>query len=146
MFGWKYVLGEEMWCNSQLSFDWTGGRGLPGSPGLQGEPGGVVPTGYLLVRHSQSTNVPQCPQGYAKLWDGFSLLYIEGNERAHNQDLGKNGSLFFGILLTHSCLKISLTSFVWAVYTLQSSFWINYEFTKYLKGSYVEFRKWIPCC
>lgn len=29
-----------------------------------------------------------CPQGMAKLWDGYSLLYVEGQEKAHNQDLG----------------------------------------------------------
>ena len=27
-----------------------------------------------------------------KLWDGFSLLYIEGNLKSHNQDLGFAGS------------------------------------------------------
>lgn len=26
------------------------------------------------------------------MWDGFSLLYIQGNERAHGQDLGEAGS------------------------------------------------------
>lgn len=30
-----------------------------------------------------------CPQGMEKLWDGYSLLYVEGQETAHNQDLGK---------------------------------------------------------
>lgn len=33
--------------------------------------------------------VPMCPQGMDKLWDGYSLLYVEGQEKAHNQDLGK---------------------------------------------------------
>lgn len=33
-----------------------------------------------------------CPVGMAKLWDGYSLLYLEGQEKAHNQDLGKSGS------------------------------------------------------
>lgn len=27
-----------------------------------------------------------------KLWEGYSLLYIEGNEKSHNQDLGSPGS------------------------------------------------------
>lgn len=42
----------------------------------------------LLVRHSQQSTVPECPAGMEKLWDGYSLLYIEGNEKAHSQDLG----------------------------------------------------------
>lgn len=29
-----------------------------------------------------------CPQGMDMLWDGYSLLYVEGQEKAHNQDLG----------------------------------------------------------
>lgn len=45
-----------------------------------------------MVRHSQSTIVPRCEQGTTKLWDGYSLLYLEGNENAHHQDLGLAGS------------------------------------------------------
>ncbi|KFM82019.1 Collagen alpha-2(IV) chain, partial [Stegodyphus mimosarum] len=48
--------------------------------------------GMLVVRHSQSYNIPQCPRGMRKMWDGYSLLYIEGNEKSHNQDLGFAGS------------------------------------------------------
>lgn len=44
------------------------------------------------MKHSQDSQVPMCPQGMAKLWDGFSLLYVEGQEKAHNQDLGQPGS------------------------------------------------------
>ncbi len=62
--------------------------GPPGRDGNPGLPGGVLPSGFLLVKHSQTTEIPQCPPGQAKLWDGYSLLYLEGNERAHNQDLG----------------------------------------------------------
>ena len=42
----------------------------------------------MLVRHSQSSSIPLCGPGELKLWDGYSLLYIEGNEKAHHQDLG----------------------------------------------------------
>jgi len=49
-------------------------------------------TGILLVKHSQTDMVPECYPGHHKLWDGYSLLYIEGNEKAHNQDLGFAGS------------------------------------------------------
>lgn len=44
------------------------------------------------MRHSQTTSIPVCPAGHVRLWDGYSLLYIEGNEKAHNQDLGFAGS------------------------------------------------------
>ena len=66
-----------------------GPRGLPGPVGNPGLPGRTLPSGFLVVRHSQTLSVPQCPVGQKKLWEGYSLLYLEGNERAHNQDLGK---------------------------------------------------------
>lgn len=53
-------------------------------------PGRSVSVGYLLVKHSQSEQTPMCPVGMSKLWDGYSLLYLEGQEKAHNQDLGKS--------------------------------------------------------
>ena len=66
-----------------------GFRGPVGPPGNPGLPGGSLPNGFLVVRHSQTANVPQCPVGQSKMWEGYSLLYIEGNERSHNQDLGE---------------------------------------------------------
>lgn len=51
-------------------------------------PGRSVNIGYLLVKHSQSDQEPMCPVGMNKLWSGYSLLYFEGQEKAHNQDLG----------------------------------------------------------
>ena len=53
-------------------------------------PGRSVSVGYLLVKHSQTEQKPMCPVGMAKLWDGYSLLYLEGQEKAHNQDLGES--------------------------------------------------------
>ena len=47
----------------------------------------------MLVRHSQTSNVPRCEPGELQLWDGYSLLYLEGNEKSHHQDLGI--SLFY---------------------------------------------------
>lgn len=44
------------------------------------------------MKHSQGTEIPVCEPGHVRLWDGYSLLYIEGNEKAHNQDLGYAGS------------------------------------------------------
>jgi len=70
----------------------VGRKGLIGPPGTPGLPGPVLPTGFMLVRHSQTTTVPQCPPGGTPLWDGYSLLYLEGNERAHSQDLGEQPS------------------------------------------------------
>ncbi len=49
-------------------------------------------TGNILVRHSQTSSIPLCAEGEIKLWDGYSLLYLEGNEKAHHQDLGLAGS------------------------------------------------------
>lgn len=63
--------------------------------GEPGQPCDTVPdylTGTLLVKHSQSSSVPSCESGHIKLWDGYSLLYVEGNEKAHSQDLGMAGS------------------------------------------------------
>lgn len=68
--------------------------GAPGKVGRPGPPGSVgrsYSIGYTLVKHSQDSQVPMCPQGMAKLWDGYSLLYVEGQEKAHNQDLGMLG-------------------------------------------------------
>lgn len=73
----------------------AGLQGPIGAPGLIGEPGPACEaasdylTGILLVRHSQSGSVPLCEPGHIKLWEGYSLLYTDGDERAHSQDLGK---------------------------------------------------------
>lgn len=67
-----------------------GPRGLPGPAGQPCEIQQDYMTGIVLVRHSQTSEVPRCEPGHTKLWDGYSLLYIEGNERAHNQDLGNS--------------------------------------------------------
>eukprot|EP00105_Crassostrea_gigas_P005959 XP_011419724.1 PREDICTED: collagen alpha-1(IV) chain [Crassostrea gigas] len=73
-----------------------GRQGLPGAKGFAGLPGlsGAVGEGYgiYFARHSQTTVVPQCPAGTAKLWDGFSLVHVIGNGRSHGQDLGTSGS------------------------------------------------------
>lgn len=76
-----------------------GSRGLPGPPGSDGPqgppglPGSVSAAhGFLITRHSQSTEVPFCPEGSNLIYDGYSLLYVQGNERAHGQDLGTAGS------------------------------------------------------
>lgn len=69
-----------------------GNPGPPGSDGPQGPPGlpgsGSGAHGFLLTRHSQSEITPECPFGTNFIYDGYSLLYVQGNERAHGQDLG----------------------------------------------------------
>lgn len=67
----------------------AGSPGKQGIGGIPGMPGRSVSVGYTLVKHSQAETIPQCPVGMNKLWDGYSLLYVEGQEKAHNQDLGK---------------------------------------------------------
>jgi collagen type IV alpha len=67
----------------------AGPKGVPGLAGNPGPSGRVLPSGNIIVRHSQTDRVPMCPPGGSRLWEGYSLLYIEGNERAHSQDLGK---------------------------------------------------------
>lgn len=74
----------------------TGSNGPPGTPGEPGLPCETAPdylTGMLLVRHSQSEAVPQCEPGHIKLWEGYSLLSTDGDERSHSQDLGEIISL-----------------------------------------------------
>uniref|UniRef100_A0A8C6WBW3 Collagen, type IV, alpha 3 n=1 Tax=Nannospalax galili TaxID=1026970 RepID=A0A8C6WBW3_NANGA len=48
--------------------------------------------GFVFTRHSQTTAAPSCPEGTQPLYSGFSLLFVQGNERAHGQDLGTLGS------------------------------------------------------
>ncbi|TNN34930.1 Collagen alpha-2(IV) chain [Liparis tanakae] len=74
-----------------------GRPGAPGGPGPGGDPGPrgpsrILSSGFLLVLHSQSEAVPVCPRDLRVLWTGYSLLYLEGQERAHTQDLGLAGS------------------------------------------------------
>lgn len=76
----------------------TGRDGLPGLPGPKGNAGAPCSpspdylTGILLVKHSQSEDIPQCEPGHTKLWDGYSLMYVDGNDYPANQDLGSPGS------------------------------------------------------
>uniref|UniRef100_A0A8D0DKT0 Collagen IV NC1 domain-containing protein n=1 Tax=Salvator merianae TaxID=96440 RepID=A0A8D0DKT0_SALMN len=70
--------------------------GLPGMKGLPGLPGSCLPVptkrGFIFSRHSQSTTIPSCPSGTAQIYSGYSLLFVQGNEQAHGQDLGTSGS------------------------------------------------------
>lgn len=74
-----------------LSLGPDGYVGQPGRKGARG-PLGKAAQGTLnsfhLTRHSQSIQVPNCPQGTTFIYSGYSLLFIHGNKRAHGQDLG----------------------------------------------------------
>ncbi|KAI2527248.1 collagen type IV alpha 3 chain, partial [Homo sapiens] len=48
--------------------------------------------GFVFTRHSQTTAIPSCPEGTVPLYSGFSFLFVQGNQRAHGQDLGTLGS------------------------------------------------------
>lgn len=79
-----------------LSLFLVGPRGFPGPPGPEGMPGTMGPPGpasvahgFLVTRHSQTTEEPSCPFGTRLMFYGYSLLYVQGNQRAHGQDLGK---------------------------------------------------------
>lgn len=92
-------------------FEFAGFDGRPGSIGPKGDAGQACSSspdyydGILLVRHSQTTEIPRCEAGHTKLWDGYSLLYVDGNDYAHNQDLGSPGSCIrrFSTLPALSC-------------------------------------------
>jgi len=62
-----------------------------------------------VVRHSQTTAVPMCPPGTELMWEGYSMLFLQGNSKAHGQDLGKNyGAVYFDIVsvpLRDSCCE-----------------------------------------
>ncbi|KAL0188559.1 hypothetical protein M9458_015658, partial [Cirrhinus mrigala] len=60
--------------------------GIQGPPGTAGSSSAAH--GFLITRHSQTTDVPLCPGDTKLIYDGYSLLYVQGNERAHGQDLG----------------------------------------------------------
>ncbi|XP_042564728.1 collagen alpha-3(IV) chain-like [Clupea harengus] len=86
----------------------TGDRGLPGRQGPAGYSGpkgqkgpkgirgpvkhGVTGDGFLFTHHSQKDSSPYCPAGTTQLYTGYSLLFINGNNRGHGQDLGTLGS------------------------------------------------------
>lgn len=66
---------------------------VSGDPGPVGDRGPSGPhktlnSGFLLVMHSQTNKAPSCPPDMNTLWEGYSLLYLEGQEKAHTQDLG----------------------------------------------------------
>uniref|UniRef100_A0A3P9II18 Collagen, type IV, alpha 6 n=1 Tax=Oryzias latipes TaxID=8090 RepID=A0A3P9II18_ORYLA len=99
--GWSGIPGrpgarkcDVLCCSTNWPFPFYSLR-PPGNIGLPGIPGSSsrsISIGYTLVKHSQSEQVPMCPQGMPSLWNGYSLLYVEGQEKAHNQDLGQPGS------------------------------------------------------
>ena len=83
----------------------TGTKGFPGPPGQpgrkgepgeDGQPGPPGPIGRspntLITVHSQTNSTPPCPDNGTLLWNGFSLIFTDGNGYDHGQDLGAPGS------------------------------------------------------
>lgn len=102
-----------MYTDDSMEIGTRGLDGPPGPDGLQGPPGppgtSSVAHGFLITRHSQTTDAPQCPQGTVQIYEGFSLLYVQGNKRAHGQDLGEIiGILFSTVHFVFVVLKILL--------------------------------------
>lgn len=93
-----------------------GPPGLDGLPGLKGRPGDIgtpavgTTRGFVFTRHSQTTVAPPCPAGTQPLYSGFSLLFVQGNERAHGQDLGNVPVLVSGIFVPYANCKIFFTA------------------------------------
>lgn len=70
----------------------AGCRGPVGAKGVRGLQGGRANppeiNGFLFTKHSQKASIPGCPAGSSVIYSGYSLLFINGNNRAHGQDLG----------------------------------------------------------
>ena len=47
---------------------------------------------HVVTRHSQTTEIPECPEGFKSLWSGYSLVMLEGNGYSLAQELGSAGS------------------------------------------------------
>uniref|UniRef100_A0A3B4FSF8 Collagen IV NC1 domain-containing protein n=1 Tax=Pundamilia nyererei TaxID=303518 RepID=A0A3B4FSF8_9CICH len=73
-----------------------GPQGPVGFKGSRGTPGTMSASpekiSFLFTRHSQTTDIPKCPEETKLIYEGYSLLFINGNSRAHGQDLGTLGS------------------------------------------------------
>lgn len=71
-----------------------GPAGPSGAAGKGGPPGipGATRAGWLLTRHSQTAEVPLCPDNHTALYSGYSFLQSHGNSYGRSQDLGKPGS------------------------------------------------------
>lgn len=74
----------------------TGPQGQTGAKGAPGQPGPwtdiLEKDSFLFTRHSQDIRIPECPPGSTQVYSGYSLLFINGNNRAHGQDLGNSSS------------------------------------------------------
>lgn len=82
-----------MTTGNPLSTGTAGLQGHTGAKGVPGPPGPCIDSphqdSFLFTRHSQELYIPECPAGSTEVYSGYSLLFINGNNRAHGQDLGK---------------------------------------------------------
>lgn len=77
-----------------------GDDGRDGIPGVSAGSGGSGSSVSLLVIHSQTSQIPICPNGMNKLWTGYTLIQVDADGLTINHDLG----------LTSSCIQSFSTS------------------------------------
>ena len=94
-YSWYRWSGKETPV-SRESLDHQGPPAARVQPGTNGDPGLPGPRGHspntLLTIHSQTNSNPECPRNGTLLWNGFSLIFTDGNGFGHGQDLGAPGS------------------------------------------------------
>uniref|UniRef100_A0A8C1IA79 Collagen IV NC1 domain-containing protein n=1 Tax=Cyprinus carpio TaxID=7962 RepID=A0A8C1IA79_CYPCA len=88
--GFPGQVGEKGEPGEQGPKGLQGPKGEVGPKGSQGPPGSR--DGFFFTKHSQRISVPACPPESKLVYSGYSLLFINGNNRAHGQDLGTVGS------------------------------------------------------
>jgi len=80
----------------------------------------------VIVKHSQSSVIPECPGNLKKLWDGYSFLNFEGNGKSNNQDLGVGGSCIplFNVMPVISCDSNDVCNYATRS---DNSYWLSTE-------------------
>ncbi|VEL36995.1 unnamed protein product [Protopolystoma xenopodis] len=87
-----------------------GYRGPPGDQGPTGRPGrngtiGLGDAGHLFALHSQNEKAPECPPFTSPLYNGYSLVTLQGDGDSVTMDLGTPGSCLrkFSLMPYVSC-------------------------------------------
>ena len=94
--GWAVIASGVVvvwWWGGAGSTGYAGDPGQRGARGFPGSGGGTVVDSFLIARHSQNASAPDCPPGASLIYAGYSLLFINANEKAHGQDLGGSSAV-----------------------------------------------------
>jgi len=75
---------------------------------------------YFLVRHSQSSDIPDCPQDTSILWSGYSLYSYMFGQQTITQDLGtldsciwlKDHAYYSYCSVPSNCGRVSIASWL----------------------------------